>query len=250
MSVQFYFGASGSGKSKKLHEDIIQASRQNPKTDYLLIVPDQFTMQTQMDLVVEHPDHIIMNIDVLSFGRLTHRILEEVGSKDMPVLDDTGKSLVLRKAAQQCKEQLKVMGPHLHKIGYIHEVKSAISEFMQYGIGIQEMEKLTEYARSRGALYYKLQDLGVLYQAFLDYIHEKFITTEETLDRLTEALPGSEIIRNSVIAFDGFTGFTPIQNRVIRELMRLAKRVIITVTIDERENPYQQDGEHLSLIHI
>ena len=249
MSVQFYFGASGSGKSKKLHEDIIQASRQNPKTDYLLIVPDQFTMQTQMDLVVEHPDHIIMNIDVLSFGRLTHRILEEVGSKDMPVLDDTGKSLVLRKAAQQCKEQLKVMGPHLHKIGYIHEVKSAISEFMQYGIGIQEMEKLTEYARSRGALYYKLQDLGVLYQAFLDYIHEKFITTEETLDRLTEALPRSEIIRNSVIAFDGFTGFTPIQNRVIRELMRLAKRVIITVTIDERENPYQQDGEH-KLFHL
>ena len=82
----------------------------------------------------------------------------------------------------------------------IHEVKSAISEFMQYGIGLQEMEQLTEYARSRGALYYKLQDLGVLYRAFVEYIHEKFITTEETLDRLKEALPRSGIIRNSVIA--------------------------------------------------
>ena len=249
MSLQFYFGASGSGKSQKLHEDIIRAARQNPKTDYLLIVPDQFTMQTQMDLVVEHPRHIIMNIDVLSFGRLTHRILEEVGYENMPILDDTGKSLVLRKVAQQCQEQLQVMGSHLHKIGYIHEVKSAISEFMQYGIGIQEMEKLTEYARSRGALYYKLQDLGVLYQAFLEYIHEKFITTEETLDRLREALPKSEIIRNSVIAFDGFTGFTPIQNRVIQELIRLTKQVIITVTVDERENPYQLDGEH-RLFHL
>ena len=77
MSLQFYFGASGSGKSKQLHDDIIRESQRNPKTDYLLIVPDQFTMQTQMDLVVEHPRHIIMNIDVLSFGRLTHRILEE-----------------------------------------------------------------------------------------------------------------------------------------------------------------------------
>ena len=249
MSLQFYFGASGSGKSQKLHEDIIRAAQQNPKTDYLLIVPDQFTMQTQMDLVVEHPRHIIMNIDVLSFGRLTHRILEEVGYENMPILDDTGKSLVLRKVAQQCQEQLQVMGSHLHKIGYIHEVKSAISEFMQYGIGIQEMEKLTEYARSRGALYYKLRDLGVLYQAFLDYIHEKFITTEETLDRLREALPKSEIIRNSVIAFDGFTGFTPIQNRVIQELIRLTKQVIITVTVDERENPYRLDGEH-RLFHL
>ena len=210
MSLQFYFGASGSGKSKKLHEQIIQASREHPETDYLLIVPDQFTMQTQMDLVVEHPQHIIMNIDVLSFGRLSHRILEEVGYADVPVLDDTGKSLVLRKVAQQCQEQLTVMGAHLHKIGYVHEVKSAISEFMQYGIGIQELHELAEYAHSRGALYYKLQDLGVLYQSFLDYIQDKFITTEETLDRLREALPKSELIRNSVIAFDGFTGFTPI----------------------------------------
>ena len=149
MSFQFYFGASGSGKSKKLHEDIIEAAQKNPQSQYLLIVPDQFTMQTQMDLVVEHPDHIIMNIDVLSFGRLTHRILEEVGYEDVPVLDDTGKSLVLRKVAQQCQGQLKVMGSHLHKIGYIHEVKSALSEFMQYGIGIEEMGVLTEYARSQ-----------------------------------------------------------------------------------------------------
>ena len=249
MSLQFYFGASGSGKSQKLHEDIIRAAEQNPKTDYLLIVPDQFTMQTQMDLVVEHPRHIIMNIDVLSFGRLTHRILEEVGYEDVPILDDTGKSLVLRKVAGQCREQLQVMGAHLQKIGYIHEVKSAISEFMQYGIGTQELEKLTDYARSRGALYYKLQDLNVLYKAFLNYIHEKYITTEETLDRLKEALPKSGIIRNSVIAFDGFTGFTPIQYRVIQELIRLTNRVIITVTVDDRENPYHLDGEH-KLFHL
>lgn len=249
MSLQFYFGASGSGKSRKLHEDIIRASQLNPQTDYLLIVPDQFTMQTQMDLVVEHPNHIIMNIDVLSFGRLTHRILEEVGYEDVPVLDDTGKSLVLRNVAGQCADRLQVMGAHLHKIGYIHEVKSAISEFMQYGIGVREMEKLAEYARSRGALYYKLQDMGVLYQAFLDYIHDKFITTEETLDRLREALPKSGLIRNSVVIFDGFTGFTPIQNRVIQELIRLTKKVIVTLTIDDRENPYRLDGEH-RLFHL
>ena len=81
MSLQFYFGASGAGKSKKLHDDIIEESLRHPKKNYLLIVPDQFTMQTQMDLVVEHPRHAIMNIDVLSFGRLTHRVLEEVAER-------------------------------------------------------------------------------------------------------------------------------------------------------------------------
>ena len=75
MALQFYFGGSGAGKSRKLHEDIIAAAGKEPKRNFLLIVPDQFTMQTQMDLVLEHPNRSIMNIDVLSFGRLTHRIL-------------------------------------------------------------------------------------------------------------------------------------------------------------------------------
>ena len=243
MSLQFYFGASGAGKSKKLHDDIIEESLKHPERNYLLIVPDQFTMQTQMDLVVEHPQHAIMNIDVLSFGRLTHRVIEEVGGAELPILDDTGKSLVLRKVAQREKENLTVMGSHLQKIGYIHEIKSALSEFMQYGIGVKELETLLDYAKGRGALYYKLKDLGVLYQAFGEYIRDRFITTEETLDRLREALPKSEIVRDSVIAFDGFTGFTPIQNRVIRDLLKLTSKVIITLTIDERENPYRLEGE-------
>ena len=68
MSLQFYFGGSGAGKSKKLHEYIIETSIREPKRNFLLIVPDQFTMQTQMDLVLEHPNKGIMNIDVLSFG--------------------------------------------------------------------------------------------------------------------------------------------------------------------------------------
>lgn len=249
MALQFYFGGSGAGKSRKLHEDMIEASRQEPKRNFLLIVPDQFTMQTQMDLVLEHPNKGIMNIDVLSFGRLTHRILEEVGHTDMPVLDDTGKSLILRKIAETEAQKLSVIGKHLHKIGYIHEVKSAISEFMQYGIGTKELSELAEYARKRGALYYKLKDLQVLYESFLSYIQEKFITTEETLDRLRESLPKSEIIKDCVIAFDGFTGFTPIQYRVIQELMRLTRKVIVTVTIDTEENPYQLDGEQ-KLFHL
>ncbi len=243
MSLQFYFGASGAGKSRKLHDYIIKESQRHPEKNYLLIVPDQFTMQTQMDLVVEHPRHAIMNIDVLSFGRLTHRIIEEVGGEELPVLDDTGKSLVLRKVAGQEREKLTVLGSHLHKIGYIHEVKSALSEFMQYGVGEKELQTLIDYAKERGALYYKLQDLRHLYRAFGEYIHDRFITTEGTLDRLRAALPESEIVRGSVIAFDGFTGFTPIQNRVIQDLMGLTEKVIITLTMDERENPYRVAGE-------
>lgn len=244
MGLRFYFGASGSGKSTRLHKEMVDRSLAEPETNFLVIVPDQFTMQTQMDLVRAHPKKGIMNIDVLSFGRLSHRILEEVGGDERTVLDDTGKSLVLRRVAESVGEEMPVIGSNLGKIGYIHEVKSAISEFMQYGIGVKELEELTEYARRRGALYHKLKDLGVLYRHFLEFIREKYVTTEETLELLCRLLPKSKLIRSSVVAFDGFTGFTPVQNRLIQSIMELSREVIVTVVMDgEERNPYVPDGE-------
>ena len=249
MSLRFYFGPSGSGKSHRIYEEIMQRAAQEPGRNFLIIVPDQFTMQTQKDLVTRSDRGGILNIDVLSFGRLSHRILEEVGTKEMPVLDDTGKSLVLQKIAADLKEQLPAMGSLLHKQGYIHEVKSAISEFMQYGISTQDMDKLIASAEKRGALAMKLRDLKTLYRGFQDYIRDHFITTEETLDVLRRSLVKSKILPDSVVVFDGFTGFTPIQNRLIQELMRVCEETIVTVTIGEEEDPYQMDGEQ-KLFHL
>lgn len=249
MSLRFCFGPSGSGKSHRIYEEIMQRAAEEPGRNFLIIVPDQFTMQTQKDLVMRSDRDGILNIDVLSFGRLSHRILEEVGTKEMPVLDDTGKSLVLQKVAADLKEQLPAMGSLLHKQGYIHEVKSAISEFMQYGISTQNMDKLITSAQKRGALAMKLKDLKTLYRGFQDYIRDHFITTEETLDVLRRSLSKSKILKGSVVVFDGFTGFTPIQNRLIQELMRVCAETIVTVTIGVGEDPYKMDGEQ-KLFHL
>ena len=249
MSLQFYFGPSGSGKSRQLYQDITRRAGENPAQNFLIIVPDQFTMQTQKDLVLLNDRGGIMNIDVLSFGRLSHRILEEVGGEETPVLDDTGKSLVLQKVAAGMKDDLPTLGSFLHRQGYIHEVKSAISEFMQYGIGTEDVSKLIACAEKRGALAQKLKDLEKLYKGFKSYIRDSFITTEETLDVLRRSLEKSKLLPGSVVVFDGFTGFTPIQNRVIQELMRLCGEVIVTLTLGEGEDPYRLDGEQ-RLFHL
>ena len=261
MSLQFYFGPSGAGKSRQLYEEILRRSKEDLKQvtkenseksfhrNYFVIVPDQFTMQTQKDLVTLSEQEGIMNIDVLSFGRLTHRILEEVGTKTVPVLDDTGKSLVLQKVASNLQEQLPTLGSLLHKQGYIHEVKSAISEFMQYGISTEDVDKLITFSEKKGALVYKLKDLKTLYLGFLEYIRGNYITTEEKLDVLRRSLHKSKLLPGSVVIFDGFTGFTPIQNRLIQELMMTCAEVIVTVTLGTGEDPYKPDGEQ-KLFHL
>ena len=236
--LRFYFGASGSGKSTGLYNEIIRRSMDDAETDFLILVPDQFTMQTQKDVVKMHPTGAIMNIDVLSFGRLSHRVFEETGLSSFSVLDDLGKSLVLRRLSDKLGDRLPVIGKNMHKAGYIDEVKSTISEFMQYGIGDEDLALLEQKSSEKRALNAKIKDLRLLYREFLEYIHDKFTTPEETLDILCRALPESELIRDSVVVFDGFTGFTPIQYRVIKQLLSLCREVIFTVTISPEEDPY------------
>jgi len=242
MSISFIFGPAGSGKSTYVREMLIKEAKENPKKDYLYIVPDQFTMQTQMDIVKAHPDGGILNIDVLSFGRLSYRVFSVTGKSDKPILDDTGKSLVLRKVASQVAGRMPYMGRNLNKVGFIHEVKSSLSEFMQYGLSVKDVEKIADTLPD-GVLKGKLRDLSVIYEAFSEFNKDKFITGEETMDLLCEKLPLADFIKGSVIVFDGFTGFTPIQERVIHKLMTLAEKVVITFDISAPEEPSIVGGE-------
>ena len=239
--LRFIFGASGAGKSRTVYDEFISRSIEETGRNFLIIVPDQFTMQTQLDIIKLHPRHGIMNIDVLSFSRLSHRIFEEVGEIKTGVLDDMGKSLVLRHVAEKLKDELPVIGGNMHKMGYIDEVKSTISEFMQYRIEPGDLDRLLDASKQRGALRSKLLDLQRLYSGFKEYISGSFIAQEETMDILCRALPKSSLIPGSVIVFDGFTGFTPIQYQVIGVLLALADEVVFTCTVGQGENPYEYD---------
>ena len=83
-----------------------------------------------------------MNIDVLSFNRLAYRVFEELGAGINAVLDDTGKSLVIRRIIDNHLNELKTLRQNITKISYITQVKSLISEMTQYNItaeGLKEM---------------------------------------------------------------------------------------------------------------
>ena len=238
MPLKFVFGSSGSGKSHYLYRCVIDESVRHPERNYIVLVPEQFTMQTQKDLVTMHERRGIMNIDVLSFKRLAYRVFEETGKGSLPVLDDEGKNLILRKIAGDYENRLHVLRGNVRKLGYISEVKSVISEFAQYDIGEDEIERVMELVGEKSRLYYKLADIQVLYRGFTEYLREKYITKEELLDVLSRAVRESELLKNSTIVLDGFTGFTPVQDRLLAELMKHCRSVMISVTMDQRENPY------------
>ncbi len=249
MSLQLILGSSGSGKSHKLYKEIIDKSINNPDVNYIIIVPEQFTLQTQKEIVRRHPYKGTMNIDILSFLRLAHRVFDETGEGNRPVLEDTGKSMILRKVLSLKKDELKFFGREANKIGFVSELKSLISELFQYSVTESDIENLNKQFQERPMLSNKLHDISIIYKGFREYLEEKYITQEEILDVLCDVISRSGLIKNSVIAFDGFTGFTPAQYKLLGLLMKISKKVLVTVTIDERED-ITSVGEEFRLFHL
>ena len=231
MALHMVIGGSGTGKSSYVYSVVKEAAGLDLRQKCFVVVPDQFTLQTQIDMVRESGCGGIMNIDVLSFSRLAHRVFEETNTGNQAFLDDTGKSLILRKIAGNISDKTPYLKGNLEKYGFIHEVKSALSEFMQYGIDENKLEEIIGFSAKKGLLKNKLTDLLMLYRAFKDYLGDNYITKEETMDILARSLNKSELMRNSVCVFDGFTGFTPVQMRVLGVLLGQCREVYITLTL-------------------
>ena len=235
MSLSIVVGSSGSGKSTTLYSRIIKESMANKDKNFLVIVPEQYTMSTQKLLVSMHPNKCIMNIDVLSFNRLAYRVFEELGAGINAVLDDTGKSLVIRRIIGAHLDELKTLRKNITRISYITQVKSLISEMTQYNITVDGLKEMIATPAMSESFRRKASDLLVLYEAFLDFINGKYVTTESILSTLNDMLEDSQIVCGSTVVLDGFTGFTPIQYQLVEHMLKLCDEVAVTITADNDE---------------
>ena len=232
MSLSIVTGSSGSGKSTYVYQHIISEAMAHKDRNYLVIVPEQYTMATQRMLVMMHPKHCIMNIDALSFNRLAYRVFEELGIPAGNVLDDMGKSLVLRHLVTDHLDELKALKKNITRITYIAQVKSLISEMTQYNITPDVLREMINYGPMSQNFRLKATDLLIMYETFLQFIDGKYLTTESILSRLNECLDSSEMVQGATVVLDGFTGFTPIQYQLLQNMLSLSQEVIVTITAD------------------
>lgn len=184
----------------------------------------------------------ILNIDVVSFERLAYKVFEELGGGNRPVLDDTGKNLIVRRVLEKEKKKLDYFGSSIEKTGFVSELKSVISELLQYGITPQQLGEIGENVKEKQQLSAKLKDIRLVYKEFMAFLSTNYITSEEILDVLCGLVEKSKLIAGSEIIFDGFTGFTPIQYKLMRLLLVYSKGIKISVTIDKKERPTGHEG--------
>ena len=247
MSLQLILGPSGSGKSHYIYNKIIEDGLKDEDTNYILLVPEQYSMALQRKLVMLHPAKAVTNIDVFGFNRLCFRVFDEQHVVPGKVMEDFGKSMMIRKAAGDNKDKLNLYAGSLDKTGFIDEVKSLMSEMYQYSISndkIHELLDSIEPDEREKLLYMKLKDVSIIKEAFEEKIESEYIVAEKLQELLAEHIESSDYIKRSVIVMDGFTGFTPVQMPVIEKLLMHAKKVYGVFTIDRRYYDKKNVKEH------
>ena len=244
MSLKLILGPSGCGKSRRLFETALEDAAQNPGRQHIILVPEQFTMQTQQSLCSLSQSGGILNIDILSFSRLAVRVFEETGVRRKTLLKETGKTLLLRLIADREAAGLSLLSGAVDRPGVLGELKSILSEMDQYEITDEEIQRMVSECSGRPVLAQKLAQLSVLREKYRQFQETHQMQTVETVpEALCGRIPASRMLEGSRIYLDGFTGFTPAQLDVLSGLMRKAERVTAAFTIDAGTNAFSRPRE-------
>ena len=168
MGLRFIIGRAGTGKTHLCIEEIIHQSNTGAKRQ-ILIVPEQFTSQAERDLIAATGQNAILTAEVLSFGRLAHRVFSKKGIGNRLPLGDIGKAMALRKILLAEKDNISYFHSVLEQPGFIDQLGLTISEFFQYRISPEDTETLAQAEGLSHAAREKLTDLNRIYRSYLDF---------------------------------------------------------------------------------
>ena len=233
MSLHFVLGPAGSGKTEYLFKTAVREADKNPDTMYYFLVPEQFSLQTQHDLLEVHPRGGILNIDVTSMARLANAAFAKLSGMKHEFIPEIGKSMIIKKVLCDCGDKLVMYGRNSRHAGFVAEAKALISELLQYGVTEEDLKETMELSDKEPVLKRKLQDVITVVSGFKTYLGNGILTNESMYDAFADVLEKSGLAKNAVFILDGFTGFTPSQNGILKEFLRLGKDVYASFTMDE-----------------
>ncbi|MEA4815839.1 MAG: helicase-exonuclease AddAB subunit AddB [Lachnospiraceae bacterium] len=232
MGLNIIAGPSGYGKTFFCLNEISKKQDEKSSGKIVYIVPEQYSLQAEKDLIRATEHKGLMKAMVLSFSRLAFNILAETGGGRRPFLGETGKNMTLRKILSDKCEDLSYYKNSADKPGFILELSKTITELCQYNITPEDISNALESVPF-SAFSSKLSDIFVIYEAYKKYLKENYISSDEALDIAYNKIPSAMLIKNSEFFIDGFNGFTPKELKIISMLLKYSKNVSVTLTISK-----------------
>ena len=232
MSLQIVYGRSGTGKTTYIFNEISKTI-DNGKKKYI-ITPEQFSFTAEKELLRSIKENTganaVINAEVLTFNRMAHRVLSDVGGACKTALSNSGKSMLIYSILSDKKNDLKFLGKSDSNIDLI---LTQITELKKHGVSIEILQTLMESVKDNKYLYSKLNDIYTVYSKYDEKIKDKYIDENDSLTVLAEKLSQTRMFDDCEIYIDEFVGFTKQEYSIIERLVQVASKVVVTVCADE-----------------
>lgn len=233
--IRILYGKAKSGKTYKIYSEITtllnQQYEERPQ-HLVLLVPEQFTLEAEKQLMAHANMPGIMGVEVLSFKRLAHRVFSDIGFTDQVKISDIGKLMLLRRLFDVHQRKLTVYAKSYNKFGFLSKFHDVIKELKQNQISPSELHALIEHFEDSPLLKNKLQDLYEIYERYEIEKSKVYFDDEDYYNDLLIGIPKSSKLKQMTIWVDGFDSFTSQEYAILAELAKVAQTLTLTMCYD------------------
>ncbi len=232
--LQLLLGRSGTGKTRRVLEELTHLARQQDAPTLVLLVPEQFSFESERTLLEALGPRLAGRIRVLSFTRLAETVFREVGGLAGRQMDDATRALLMSQALEQVSEQLVLYRRQAASPDYIQSVLSLLSECKQCAITPHQLEEVS--AGLDGTLQKKTAELALILDAYEALAAQSHLDPLDSLTLLADRLPESRLLDGALVYVDSFKGFTGQELRVLGGVMSKAARTTVALCADGIED--------------
>ena len=234
MGLKFVLGRGGIGKTTFILNEIKKRVQDDETSPVILLVPEQYSFEMEKNISKlfqgEEKDKYLRS-RVLSFKTMSSIVFSKVGGLTDVNINSSGRAMITYKSIDKIASELKVYGKSSTQSGFVASITDMISELKQYNIAPYILENIATDIENE-TLRYKLMDIAKIYKEFENNLHENYVDSQDMLTSLAEKLERCDYFKGAYIYIDEFTGFTPNQYGILRVLLRQAKEVYVSLTID------------------
>lgn len=229
MSLRLIYGRAGTGKSQFCLNKIKEQINNKTAQKIYLVVPEQFSFSTEKRLLETLEQNSVINAEVITFKRMAHRIFTEIGGLTEVNLSKTGKAMLVSNILEKYKKDLQFLNKSSENIDI---VLRTITELKKHDVKLEDLEQKQKETEDE-YLKIKLNDINTIYKKYEETLQNKYIDEDDILTILAKKIEESSMFDNSYIYIDEFSGFTRQEYNVIKELLKKAKEIDITICSDE-----------------
>ena len=230
MSVQFVYGRAGTGKSTYCFNQI--KSNLNNGAKNFIITPEQFSYSAEKQLLETCKKTSIIDCEVITFNRMADRISQEIGGSKEDLMTDSSRAMLIYSILQNAKKELTFLGNSNENLDL---AMKTITEFKKHNISTENLNTAIKEIDDIN-LKLKLEDMQKIYLQYEEKLQNKYIDEDDKLTKLAENLENSEMFSDSFVYVDEFAGFTAQEYKILKQIMKKAKKVTITSCIDAQHN--------------